>query len=438
MTTSRPPAADAASPADPAHTADPADPVDPIELRPVAPDDIRAFLEPVLLAFRDEFNESEYQADRPLWEPDRLVSAWDGAVRVGGAGAYSFRMRVPGGQIPVSGITAVGVRPDHTRRGVLRRMMRWLFDDAMARHEPAAILWASEATIYQRFGFGQATQFTQFEAERHRVVFLDPISPSTDARIRMLPSVDEAMDILPALYVEATKDVPGSIERSDIRWRNLILADEEWARRGKGPQFRAVLEIDGVPRGYAIHRAGGEWSPRGPMGQTNVMEVVALDVESERRLWTWLIEQDLTTKVAVVRGPVPHPLLLMVEEPRRLGATVTDALWLRLLDVPAALTARTYTQAGRINFELTDPMIDSNAGRWQLTVRADGSASCERTTADADLALDVAALACAYLGAHRFTDLLAAGRLRERRPGAALEASILFLPPRAPYTNTFF
>jgi predicted acetyltransferase len=169
-----------------------------------------------------------------------------------------------------------------------------------------------------------------------------------------------------------------------------------------------------------------------------VIEVIALDSDTERRLWQWLTRMDLVVTLAAVRGPVPHPLQLLVQEPRRLGVTVNDALWLRLLDVPAALAARTYAHEGRLTLELADAMIDSNAGRWQITVRADGPADVGMTTAEPDLALDVATRASAYLGTFRFVDLGAAGRIRELTPGALQRADTLFTPPRAPYSNTFF
>jgi len=410
-----------------------------ITLRRVAEDDLRGFHEPVVRAFGSDFNESEFGAERPLMEAERFVSAFDGERRVGGAGSFAMRMRVPGvgDPVPVSGITAVGVQPDSTRRGILRRMMRWLIDDATARGESMAVLLASEAAIYQRFGFGSATQSCFIETEQARLVFRDPLPSRDDVRFRLVDR-DEAATIFPPLYDAAYTDVPGTLERVDVRWRNLVLSDEEWARRGRGPTNFVVLEVAGEPRGYAIYRSGGEWSPRGPMGATNVTEVVALDAEAQGRLWRWLATRDLSVTLAVFRGPTPHPLQMLVQEPRRLGVTVTDGLWLRLLDLPVALAARRYAHEGSLVLDVTDALIEGNSGRWQLTVRADGSASVTRTSAKPDLALDVAALASTYLGTFRFTDLAAVGLVGEITPGAALTATTLFTPSRTPYSNTFF
>ena len=248
----------------------------------------------------------------------------------------------------------------------------------------------------------------------------------------------ELYPIASAIYEAQLPVVPGTLRRSEDRWRRLVLSDAEWKRRGNGPTYRAVIEVDGEPRGYLIYRVKGDWSWRGPGSVVQVAELVALDPESEQRLWQWVCSIDLVSSVHGWRGPNPHPLQLWVQEPRRLGMTLNDGLWLRLLDVSAALTARTYTGEGSLVLEVEDAMIESNAGRWQLTVRADGSASVERTTAEPDLALDIATLACVYLGAWHLTDLARAGRVRECRPGAVLAAAVVFTTSRAPYCNTMF
>jgi predicted acetyltransferase len=171
-----------------------------------------------------------------------------------------------------------------------------------------------------------------------------------------------------------------------------------------------------------------------------VLELVALDPVVEQALWQWLFAMDLVGVVKGRRGPVPHPLQSWLVEPRRLALVTMDALWLRLLDVPAALMARSYAGDGSIVFEVDDETIPANAGRWQITVPAQGggAATVTRTTSDPDLALDVAALASAYLGAFRFGDLASAGRVRECRPNALQRADALFTPPRAPWCSTIF
>ena len=130
---------------------------DDITLRSPAPDELRDWIEPLAIAFSEDVGTPEFEAERPMWDPERLVNAFDGERRIGSGGAFTYRLTVPGGNVAASGIHAIGVTPDARRRGVLRRMMTWLFDDARARGESIAVLWASEAAIYQRFGFGNAT-----------------------------------------------------------------------------------------------------------------------------------------------------------------------------------------------------------------------------------------------------------------------------------------
>ncbi len=255
-------------------------------------------------------------------------------------------------------------------------MMTWLLDDARARQEPVAVLWASEAAIYQRFGFGAATLTSAFEVDKSNVVFRDPLPPRDDVRIRMV-DIDEMYTLAAPIYDAVRTRVPGTLDRPEGRWRGLVLSDAEWMRRDNGPTYRAVLEVAGEPRGYVIYRVKQGWDARGPKSTLLVAELVALDPDAEQRLWQWVSSMDLVSTITGWRGPVPHPMQLWLQEPRRLGTTIVDGLWLRFVDLPAALAARTYAGEGSLVLEVADALIDSNAGRWQLTVRADGSASVD-------------------------------------------------------------
>ncbi|MGK2849472.1 MAG: GNAT family N-acetyltransferase [Candidatus Limnocylindrales bacterium] len=410
---------------------------DDITLRSPAPDGLRDWVQPLFDAFSEEFSEPQFASEAPMHDVSRLINAFDGERRIGSAGSFAFRLTVPGGEVAASGITAVGVNPDQRRRGVLRRMMTWLLDDAQARSEPVAVLWASEGAIYQRFGFGFGTLQAGFDVDRSRVVFRTPLAPDDRVRVRMIDA-DEAFGLFPPIWEAIRQSTPGSLDRTELKWRNHQLADAEWMRGSDGVKYRAVLEVDGVPRGYVVYRVHNEWDARGPRGVILVMELVGLDPEAEQRLWQWVASMDLIATVKLRRGPTPHPMLSWVTEPRRLGLTLSDGLWLRIVDLPAALAARTYAGEGTLVLEVTDAQIESNAGRWQLTVPPHGAATVKRTTAEPDLSLDMAALACTYLGAQRFADLSAAGRVREGRPGALQAADMLFMPSITPFCNTLF
>jgi predicted acetyltransferase len=413
---------------------------DEITLRSPSAEEFPRFVAPLSIAFNRRMTEAEIEVDRRTTEFDRWVGALEGDAVVGCGGAFSFRLTVPGGEVGAAGITGVGVLPSHRRRGILRRMMRWWFDQARERHEPVAILWASEAAIYQRFGYGLATQQSFFEAPTARIRFLRPIE--SPGRVRIV-ELDEAMALLPPIYDAVRPGVPGSIARTEGFWREGLLADHEWSRHDNGDKVLVVLEIDGAVRGYAIYRHRSEWDVTGPKGVVTVMEVTGLDAGVEQALWQWIFGIDLIATIRGWRLPVPHPLQLMVTEPRRLGVTVNDGTWLRVLDLPAALEARSYAGPGSLVLDVSDEFVPDNAGRWQLTVAAggpDARATVTRApgTAPVDVAVDVSAIAAAYLGAFRFADLAAAGRATECRPGGLAAADALFATQRRPSNATMF
>jgi predicted acetyltransferase len=208
-----------------------------------------------------------------------------------------------------------------------------------------------------------------------------------------------------------------------------------------GVKSNAVLEIDGEPRAYASYRVKSEWDDRGPKNILNVLEVEALDPAAERAMWEWVLGIDLVGRVKVSRTPVHNPLFLQLADPRRLGLTVRDGIWIRLVDVRAALEARTYAGPGRVTLEITDALRPSNAGRWTVDVPGDrGVASVAPADAgvEPDLALDTADLATIYLGAFSIADLARAGRLRECRVGAIAAADRLFTTRVAPWCSTMF
>ncbi len=415
---------------------------DTIRLRQPDPESLRAWSRVIGAAFGEDFGEAEFEHERRQLEPDRVIGALDGEAWVGTGAAFSFRLTVPGGEVGAAGITAIGVLPSHRRRGILRQMMRWLFDQARERGEPVSILWASEGAIYRRFGYGMGTLQSSFDIERSRVRFVRPAEPL--GRMRLVDR-DEAMGLTPPIYEAIRPRTPGWVDRGEAKWRHDLLDDAEWMRSANGPKFIAVLEVDGVPRGYAIYRVKSEWDERGPNNTVLALEAIGLDAATERAVWEWLLGIDLVGHIKGWRGPVPHPLMLQLTEPRRLWLGVREGLWLRVLDVPAALEARAYRGLGTVTFELTDEFCAWNAGRWRLEVvgeavvpGARGVPSVTPYTGDPDLTLDTSDLAAVYLGAFSFADLARAGRVGECRPGAVAVADGLFATGVAPWCSTPF
>ena len=402
-------------------------------IRTATVETVEAFVAPLNHAFADVLDPAD--GERRTWEPDRIIAAFDGGEPVSTAGALTFRLSVPGGEAAAAGVTLVGVSPSHRRRGILRSMMRHQLDDIHARGEPVAILWASEGAIYQRFGYGLATLNGTFEIERAGAVFARPASAEGTVR---LVDIETAMGILPTLYDRVRVETPGMVGRSGTWWRWITLRDTDQMRSANGMKFLAVYEADGQVEGTAVYRVKPDWDDRGPNGRLVAQEVLATTPRATRDLWAWLFDVDLVRLVRAVRGPVPHPLQLLLAEPRRLGFTIGDAIWLRVVDVPAALAARTYGRPGTLVLEVRDGFCPWNAGRWRLDAAEDGRGTVERTTAVPDLTLDATDLGATYLGTFRFSELARVGRVVENTAGALLRADALFASARAPWCSTMF
>ena len=411
------------------------------DIRTAAAEDVTRFLGPLSAAFSEEITPPELESWQKTIEPDRLISAFEGPEGrdpLGTAGAYTFRMTVPGGEAATAGVTAVGVRPDHHRRGILRALMRNQLDDIRARGEPLAVLWASEGAIYQRFGYGLATLSGSLEVDPARTTYARPAPP--EGRMRLLAE-KEALAAFAPVYDAMLRVTPGALSRTEAWWRSGPLADPEYARRGAGPKLRYLYEADGRAEGYVMYRVRSEWDHRGSKSQLEVYEAVTLTPRALRDVWRFLFEVDLVRSVRAGRVPVPNPLQHLLAEPRALGLVVGDGTWVRVVDLPAALAARRYGAADELVLEVTDAFCPWNAGRWRLATSG-GAGTAEAivtpTGTAPDLVLDASDLAAVYLGAHRPSDLAVAGRVEDRTHGALRRADVLFAADRTPWCVTMF
>lgn len=376
----------------------------------------------------------EAAEERELWqeltEYDRSIGAWDGERCVGTAGAFSFRLSVPGGAlVPVAGVTMVGVAATHRRRGILTSMMRRQLDDVRAGGEPLAVLTASEPAIYGRFGYGIATYSTRATIDTNRVSLSVP-EGTDDVVLRQADPV-KASGACEAVYARRVTARPGMLARQP-KWEQLPLLDPEGERGGASPRQCVLAERDGEVVGYALYAIKPEWSHAGAEGSVRVKDLEALDPAAEAALWRYLWSIDLTSSVWLPSRPVDDGWQHLVSDLRRCSPTQRDALHLRLVDVGAALAARTYQTPVDVVFEVTDAFCPWNQGRWRITGDATG-AVCVRTDEAADLALSVRELGAAYLGGTSLVSLAAAGRVRELRAGALTEASVAFGSPVAPW-----
>jgi predicted acetyltransferase len=386
-------------------------------------DDWPAIARLLYTAFHDTTDLDADAGGRPVFEPDRsLVVEADGEV-VAHASAFTRELTVPGATLPAAHVTMVGVAATHRRRGLLTRMMHRQLAEVP---ESLAVLWASEGRIYPRFGYGLATHRTSMKIDTREVGLPAPAAPE---RLRTLPPAG-ARPVLAGLYESIRTDRPGWSGRSE-HWWDELLADPP-GKRGGATQLHATLhDGPGGVDGYALWRSKSDWSPAGPEGEVLVQEVVAATPAAYLALWRFLLSIDLTRWTKLWRGAADEPLWHLVDEPRRLGAVLGDGLFVRIVDLPAALTGRRYTAPLDVVLDVTDPLRPGNAGRWRLA--GDGQqVTCTRTDEPADLVCDIADLGAAYLGGTSLGALAAAGRVREQRPGALASASAAFGWHRVP------
>jgi predicted acetyltransferase len=361
---------------------------------------------------------------------ERVHAVWDGERAVGGAGAFPFTLTVPGARIRAAGVTVVGVLPTHRRRGVLRAMMRAQLDACRAAGESVAYLWASEDMIYGRFGYGLASYALEIDLARERTTFYAPAEPF--GHMRLVP-LREAEPLVAPIWERVAAVTPGMFARSSAWWQARALADPDWRRRGGGEMQCTVLESAGRPRAYALYRVNWAADRGVPNGTLDVVEAMGDSPEATRAMWRFLLDVDLVARVRASLLPADHSLLLLVAEPRRLRASVRDGLWVRLVDVGAALAARSYAAPGSVVVEVVDEFCPWNQGRWRV-----GAGGVERTWDAADVACDVTALGSVYLGGVTWIDLGRSLRVAELQSGALARAQTLFRTDTAPWCPEMF
>ena len=362
---------------------------------------------------------------------------------VGVTSIYSFQLSVPGQEVlPAAGVTFVAVLPTHRRRGVLRSLMRRQLADIRDQGEPLAVLWASESVIYSRYGYGSASGILTFTFGRGEGALATTVR-ADGLRLRIADPA-AALPELAKVYDAALSSRPGLFARNDAWWRRAIYDPAE-ERKGDSP-LRCLLAEDGSgPRGYALYSGVDQWTDFLPENVLTVRELIAVDPAASAALWADLLSRDLTSEFRVQRRPVDDPLLYQLADPRRARPQLNDGLWVRIIDVPAALAGRRYSCPVDVVIEVRDEILPSNAGRWRLTTTGDGpgggsglAASCVPATSAADLALDVTELGAAYLGGTRLGALAGAGLVAELRPGAVRQLSAAMSWDPAPWCPLIF
>jgi predicted acetyltransferase len=400
-----------------------------VDVRVTQPDEYRSAADVFCIALMlTPPSDDEWERIRPSWDEMPSWTAWDGDRCVGHAGQFLVDTTVPGGvRLPTGAVSRVGVLPSHRRQGLASALMHALVRDASQRGLALMSLRASEASIYERFGFGPAGDYVEAELDPTRA---RPLRGAAPGWFRILDPDDVLMTVMP-IYERFAHRRPGCITRPASFWRRLFRA----AIERSSPTFVAVhTDADGIDDGYVLYStAWADGDDGGGVGQ--VHELFAADDAAELALWSYVSDVDLVRVWKLHERPVDDLVRRAARDPRAYRTRrVEDEQWLRIVDVELALAVRTYGHVtGSVNVQVTDPLVPGNDGTWRIS-----PAGAMRTHEPAHLVTDVVGLSTVYLGGPSWSEAAAIGLVEARHPDALDVADALFATRPLPWCGTFF
>jgi predicted acetyltransferase len=408
------------------------------ELKYVTNATFKDFHAAVARGFQEEHHPELTELDRKVFDNKRMFGHKVGRRWVSTCGAFARELTVPGGAtVPTAAVTIVTVHPPYRRRGLLTELMTRQLQDVAKRGEPLAALWASESLIYGRFGYGPASNRAILTGTNRRLTFMPGVGTSG--------SVDEVpretfLPIARGLHESMRAERPGTFRRDDDIWEFAVF-DKAFARGG-ATELRYVLHYDeaGDADGFATYRFKENFDLE-PESEVRIKEVWAEDPAAYASLWRYLLDLDLARTFRLWSAGLDEPLRHLVTDARAVQTSVTDGLYVRVVDVEAALTARSYAAGVDLVIEVDDPILTENSGRYRLVTDATpGGAQAEvtRVTTKPDLSLGILELSTIYLGGVPLSDLERVRRVTEHSPGAVAAASTAFGWHRAPYCPDMF
>lgn len=398
------------------------------DVRPLAEDEFadayRLFLASLHQA---PVSEERWARSSTRYERGRVFGAFADGELGGTAMSMPGSLVVPGGAaVGAAAVTGVGVRADRTRRGLLTGLMREQLADVRRRGEPVAMLHASETVIYPRFGYGMASRTRQVSLRRGQAV-LRPDAPGSGS-VRLVDAAT-AEKVLPEVYRRIRTRRPGSITRSDAWWATRL------ASSPSGAVVAVHTDSAGVDDGFALYEpAMNDYRFDDGECDLRVSDIQAVDVAATAQLWRFLLGIDLVTRVVAIDRPVDEPLEWWLVDRRACRVSeVTDDLWVRLVDVEAALAARTFNDTEPVVIEVRDVFLPENSGNYRIA--PEGVRRCEDR---AQLSVDVDVLGALYLGDVTVSALAASNRVDVHAPEAVEAADRLFATTEIPWCGTGF
>lgn len=376
------------------------------ELRQVDEASYDGFARNLDRTFGFDYNPDE-DTFRPLIEFERAFAHFDQGTVVSTLGAFSLEMTVPGAVLPCGGTTVVAVAPTHRRRGLLTELMTTHLAEVRDRGESFAALWASESEIYGRYGYGRATKSADITIKRQAPT-LSRHAPEP-LPVRMIDP-EEAKEKVPTFHDRFRTGQPGMFKRSEPWWEHRTFSDLPSRRSGyTAARWAVVDDRDGGIQGYARYRTKGVPGDSHPASEMVVWELFASSPEAWAGLWWYLLNHDLVVEVTARLRPSEDPIFDLLAGPRRAQLKVTDGLWVRLIDIPEALEARSYQSEFHGVIEVHDPM-GLSGGSYELVASPEG-AQCRSTDKDGDIILDIEDLGSIYLGQPGLRRMARVGRL---------------------------
>ena len=359
-----------------------------------------------------------------LFALENGIVAQEGDRIVGYTAAYQQTLTVPGGHpVQVESIANVAVAPTHRRRGILRAMYTEQHRRTEAHGLPLTIFTASQGGIYGRFGYGPSICQQHIRFDRRFAQFH---SSTPDPGGVELTSIEEAQRIVPPIYDRWRRVQPGAQLRPEPAWEAMFADHPRF--RGGGTELFALTH----PDGYVLYR----YHRRESGSALEVVELRATTPDAHAALWRALSTLELFDHIEAVIAP-DDPLPYLFSDPRLVHTTgLGDALWSRIMDVPAALTARSYDADLDIVVAVHDP-FRAAGGVFALRVR-EGRAECAQTTREADVELGIDVLGSVYLGAHRVRRMAAAHRIRAKDPAVLRDLDLAFRSDRDPVLGWAF
>lgn len=404
-----------------------------IEFRPARPEEMREFAYLGAITFGGSTDEREIErrmADGTRRPEDTLCAFEDGAM-VARMATLPFTISWHGRTISCGGVSSVGTLPTHRRRGLVRELMTRAFVAMRAHGQPIAMLWASMAAIYQRFGYGICAPIYVGTCDPRTIRFVDEIV--VPERVRLVRG--EA--VLPALapaYDRFAAERPLMLARDATHWQSFRL--RRW-NENQPPSLYAVYEEGGQPLGYVIYDVQRE-ERRGPDQKLIVQELAWATPAAHRALLQYLLAHDLAYAVEFRALPLDDPLPVHVQEPRDLGLMLRDGALVRIVDVAAALCGRGYAADGRLTFALTDDLCPWNEDVWTLEVEGGSGRIAPAGGRVAELTLTPRALALLACGTANATRLCRQGLIPPAPAAVLRTADALFATPAAPFCADFF